>query len=230
MITEPLINQLKADLARLEAKQQETGVNLGKNHPQTLRTESEIASLKEKIAIETRKVSTSLSTSVTVGKQKEKELLEAIEKQKKKCSNSARSARELSVLKRDVKTAQRAFEPFPSARRRPASKASRYRPTSPCSTPQPTHRPLAPKILLNMLVSIFLGTLLGVGVALMLELRQPPRALGGRHRRSDRPAGARHHRLDAAAADPRRNAEILLPVPPQTGRRLSAAMTPESPP
>jgi capsular polysaccharide biosynthesis protein len=32
--------------------------------------------------------------------------------------------------------------------------------------------PSKPKVLLNVLVSIFLGTLLGVGLALVLELRQ----------------------------------------------------------
>ena len=167
----PLINQLKADLARLEAKQQETGVNLGKNHPQTLRTESEIASLKEKIAIETRKVSTSLSTSVTVGKQKEKELLEAIEKQKKKVLELGSQRDELSVLKRDVETAQRAFEAVSqrSAQTRLESQSVQTNIALLNPAAEPTD-PSRPKILLNLLVSIFLGGLLGVGVALMLEL------------------------------------------------------------
>ena len=167
----PLINQLKADLARLEAKQQETGVNLGKNHPQTLRTESEIASLKEKIAIETRKVSTSLSTSVTVGKQKEKELLEAIEKQKKKVLELGSQRDELSVLKRDVETAQRAFEAVSqrSAQTRLESQSVQTNIALLNPADEPTD-PSRPKILLNLLVSIFLGGLLGVGVALMLEL------------------------------------------------------------
>src|SRR5688500_10397021 len=37
----PLVNSLKSDLARLEAKFQESNVNLGVNHPQTKRTQSE---------------------------------------------------------------------------------------------------------------------------------------------------------------------------------------------
>ena len=49
----PLINNLKADIARLDAKLQESNVNLGKNHPQTHRTEEELASLRAKLEAET---------------------------------------------------------------------------------------------------------------------------------------------------------------------------------
>lgn len=167
----PLINNLKADLARLEAKHQETSVNLGKNHPQVQRMESEIDSLKGKIASETRKVSTSLGTSVTVGKQKEKELLEAIEKQKRKVLELGSQRDELSVLKRDVETAQRAFEAV--SQRSAQTRLEAQSVQTNIALLNPAVEPLdpsRPKLLLNMLVSIFLGTLLGVGVALMLEL------------------------------------------------------------
>lgn len=167
----PLINGLKADLARLEAKHQETSVNLGKNHPQVQRMESEIDSLKGKIASETRKVSTSLGTSVTVGKQKEKELLEAIAAQKKKVLELGSQRDELSVLKRDVETAQRAFEAVSQrsaqTRLEAQSVQTNIAMLNPAVEPMDPSRP---KLLLNMLVSIFLGTLLGVGTALALEL------------------------------------------------------------
>ncbi|MEO6562613.1 MAG: chain length determinant protein EpsF, partial [Nitrosospira sp.] len=80
----PLINSLKSDIARLEAKLHESGVNLGRNHPQTKRSQSELASLKRKLASETQQIHGSIGTSYQVGKQKEKELLEAMERQKKR--------------------------------------------------------------------------------------------------------------------------------------------------
>lgn len=47
----------------------------------------------------------------------------------------------------------------------------RSRPTSSPSTRLPSDRTFEPgKIILNVLVSVFLGTLLGIGAALMLEL------------------------------------------------------------
>ena len=59
-------------------------MNLGRNHPQTKRAQSELASLRNRLASETRHVHSSLGTSYQVGKQKEKELLEAMEIQKKR--------------------------------------------------------------------------------------------------------------------------------------------------
>jgi chain length determinant protein EpsF len=167
----PLINQLKADIARLEAKLQESNINLGKNHPQTQRLESEIASLKDKLASETRKISSSFGTSVQVGKQKEKELLEAIANQKTKVLDLNKQRDELSVLKRDVETAQRAFEAVSqrSAQTKLESQSVQTNIATLNRAFEPTEHS-KPKILLNVLVSIFLGTLLGVGVALMLEL------------------------------------------------------------
>ena len=167
----PLINGLKADIARLESKLQESNVNLGKNHPQTIRTESELATLKAKLASETRAVSTSLNTAYTVGKEKEKELAAAIETHKARLLELTKQRDEINVLKRDVESAQRAFEGVSarSAQTRLESLSVQTNAVvlNPADEPAEHSRP---KILLNVLVSIFLGTLLGVGVALMLEL------------------------------------------------------------
>jgi succinoglycan biosynthesis transport protein ExoP len=167
----PLINGLKSDIARLEAKLQESNINLGKNHPQTLRAESELASLRAKLTSETQKVSHSIGTSYKVGKQKETELLEAIEVQKTRVLALNKQRDDVSVLKRDVESAQRAFEGVSqrSAQTRLESLSVQTNAVvlNPASEPAEHSKP---KILLNVLVSIFLGTLLGVGAALMLEL------------------------------------------------------------
>ncbi len=167
----PLINGLKSDIARLDAKLQESNINLGKNHPQTLRTESELASLKGKLASETQKISSSIGTSYQVGKQKEKELLEAIETQKTRVLSLNKQRDEVSVLKRDVESAQRAFEGVSQrsalTRLESLSVQTNAVVLNPASEPTEHSKP---KIFLNLLVSIFLGTLLGVGAALMLEL------------------------------------------------------------
>ena len=46
----PLVNGLKVDIARLDAKLKDSNVNLGKNHPQTLRSEAELSELKAQLA------------------------------------------------------------------------------------------------------------------------------------------------------------------------------------
>ncbi|MBA4142643.1 MAG: chain length determinant protein EpsF [Nitrosospira sp.] len=167
----PLINSLKSDIARLEAKLQESNVNLGKNHPQTQRAQSELASLRNRLARETRQVHSSISTSYHVGKEKESELLEAIERQKKHVLDLNRQRDQLSVLQRDVEAAQRDFEGISqrSAQTRLDSLAVQTNITllNPASIPTEHSRP---RTFLNVLISIFLGTLLGVGLALAVEL------------------------------------------------------------
>ncbi|MEO6824261.1 MAG: chain length determinant protein EpsF [Nitrosospira sp.] len=167
----PLINSLKSDIARLEAKLQESNVNLGRNHPQTKRAQSELASLKNKLASETRQVHNSIGTSYQVGKQKEKELIEAMDAQKKRVLELNRQRDQISVLKRDVEAAQRNFEGVSQrsalTRLESLSVQTNIATLNPASVPTEHSRP---RILLNMLISVFLGILLGVGIALMLEL------------------------------------------------------------
>jgi polysaccharide biosynthesis transport protein len=167
----PLINSLKSDIARLDAKLQESSVNLGKNHPQTQRAQSELASLRNRLASETRQIHNSISTSYEVGKRKEQELLEAIERHKKYVLELNGQRDQISVLQRDVEAAQRNFEAVSqrSAHTRLESLAvqTNIAILNPASIATEHSRP---RILLNVLISIFLGTLLAVGVAVVLEL------------------------------------------------------------
>ena len=94
-----------------------------------------------------------------------------MERQKKRVLDLNRQRDQLSVLKRDVEAAQRDFEGVSqrSALTRLESLAvqTNIATLNPASVPM---KPSRPKILLNVLISIFLGTLIGVGIALMLEL------------------------------------------------------------
>ncbi|MGH8762726.1 MAG: chain length determinant protein EpsF [Nitrosospira sp.] len=167
----PLINSLKADIARLDAKLQESNINLGKNHPQTQRAQTELASLRSKLASETKQIHDSIGTSYQVGKQREEELLEAMEVQKKRVLELNRQRDQVSVLQRDVEAAQRNFEAVSqrSAQTRLESHSvqTNIAMLNPASVPTEHSRP---RILFNMVISIFVGTLLGVAIALILEL------------------------------------------------------------
>ena len=168
----PLINGLKVDIARLEAKLTESNVNLGKNHPQTQRTESELATLKYQLESETRKITSSIETTYQVGKQREKQLKSALASQKSRVLQINKQRDELNVLRRDIESAQRAFE-MVSQRASQTNIESQTNQTNilvlnPASTPL---EPSRPRILLNLLASIFVGLVLGVGVALVMELK-----------------------------------------------------------
>ncbi len=167
----PVIVNLKSDIARLDARLQESNVNLGKNHPQTQRTESELASLRAKLEAETKQITTSIGTTLSVSRQKEKELLDSIATQKAKVLILNKQRDELTVLKRDVDTAQRDFEQISvrSSQTRLESLSSQTNISILNAASEPLE-PSRPRILLNLLVAVFLGTLLGVGLALIREL------------------------------------------------------------
>jgi len=167
----PLINGLKADIARAEAKLNESSGNLGKNHPQTLRSEAELATLKAQLESETRRITSSIETTYQVSKQREAQLQGALAGQKNRVLLLNKQRDELNVLRRDIESAQRAFEAV-SQRAAQTNLESQTTQTNiavlnPASAPP---GPSKPKVFLNILVSIFLGTLLGIGLALLLEL------------------------------------------------------------
>jgi succinoglycan biosynthesis transport protein ExoP len=167
----PLVNGLKSDIARLEAKLIESSVNLGKNHPQTQRTEAELAALKVQLNAETSKITSSIETTYEVGKRREQQLQSALGVQKARVLLLNKQRDELNVLRRDIESAQRTFELL-SQRASQSSVESQTNQTNiavlnPASAPTSSSKP---RVFLNLLISVFLGTLLGVGLALTLEL------------------------------------------------------------
>ncbi|TMH52932.1 MAG: chain length determinant protein EpsF, partial [Betaproteobacteria bacterium] len=102
VVQNPLIHTLKADVARQEAKLQELAGNLGKNHPQYQRMESELASLKQRLDAETRLITSGFGTATAVSKDKEAELAAAMAAQKQKLLGMRQARDELATLQRDV--------------------------------------------------------------------------------------------------------------------------------
>ena len=169
----PLINGLKTDIARLEAKLVESSGNLGKNHPQTLRTESELATLKAQLDLETRKITSSIDTSYQVNKQREQQLHDALIAQKTRVLTLNKQRDELNVLRRELDSAQRQFDSM-SARASQSNIESQTNQTN-IAVLNPAVAPTkssSPRVFLNIFVAFFLGSLLGIALALALEMRQ----------------------------------------------------------
>jgi polysaccharide biosynthesis transport protein len=167
----PVVNGLKTEIARVQAKLNESNVNLGKNHPQTQSTEAELLSLRTQLDAETRKVTRAIETTYQVSKQREAQLRAALAAQKTRVLSLNKQRDELNVLRRDIESAQRAFEQV-SQRASQTNIESRTNQTNiavlnPAVAPT---LPSRPQVFLNILVSIFLGAALGVGLALILEL------------------------------------------------------------
>ena len=167
----PLINGLKADVARLESKVQEMSVNLGVNHPQRQRAESELASMKSRLASESSRISASIETAYRVGKDRERELQGAVGAQKTRVLALNKQRDELNVYRRDVEAAQRAYEGVSqSASQSRLQSLTNQTNVVRLNTAVAPLSPSSPKLLLNLLIAAFGGTLLGVALALLFEL------------------------------------------------------------
>lgn len=171
VIQNPVINSLKSDIARLEGKLKESSSNLGQNHPQILSMRSELDSLRNQLEAETRKISSSIDTTYQVGRQREAQLRAALAAQKTRVLQLNKQRDEIQLLRSELDSAQRQFETV-SARASQTNIESQTSQTniSLLNPAVPPADPSKPRLLLNVLVSIFLGTLLGVGLALVLEL------------------------------------------------------------
>ncbi|QHI99982.1 chain length determinant protein EpsF [Xylophilus rhododendri] len=167
----PLVNSLKTEIARVQAKLQESSGNLGAEHPQTKRTEAELASLKQQLNTETARITASINTAYQVGKQRERELQAAIAAQKDRVLEINNHRNELNVLKGDVDAAQREFEAISQrAAQSRLESLSNQTNLSVLTVASPPLKPSSPRVLLNMLASVFVGTLLGICIALFIEL------------------------------------------------------------
>ena len=166
-----LINSLKADVARLQSKVDENNVNLGVNHPSRQRGEAELASLKNRLASESGRISASIETSYRVGKDRERELQGAVNAQKTRVLALNKQRDELNVYRRDVEAAQRAYETVSQSasqtRLQSLTNQTNVVRLNSATTPIDSSNP---KMLLNVLIAAFAGTLLGIGLALVLEL------------------------------------------------------------
>src|SRR5882672_11532530 len=210
-----VIQGLRAEILRQEAKLRDAGANLGANHPQYRAMQAEVAELKVRLEAETRHVVRSVSTTRALSGDKERELKTALEAQRKKLLAMRADRDLLAVLERDVEGAKQAYE---TAERRFTQVNLESQATqSNVFLIRPAIEPLEPsfpKVKLYILASILFGALLGVATAHALE------TLDRRVRCVDDVAGLMRMRVlsvverDASPgtlALQRRNAPLALP-------------------
>jgi len=169
-----LIQSLKADLARQQGMREQLAGRYGANHPELTRIDADIASLRERIAGETQRVVRSLGTATRVDAQREAEIKTALAAQKQKVLDLKAERDQINVLVRDVENAQRAYDLVTQRLAQTNLESQTQQTNVVVLTPAvPPIKPSSPRLLLNTALAIFLGTLLGLGAALMLELMDP---------------------------------------------------------
>jgi chain length determinant protein EpsF len=167
----PAVQGLKSQLATAETKMKEMSAIWGRNHPSRIQLEAQIGELKQQIGQESRLVSGGTSTLSRSSGQKVAELQSQIDEQKKKLQ-TLRADRDLeAVFKRDVDTAQRAYEGISSRvgqfTLESQNNQANTRLLSPAVEPL---EPSRPRVAVGIIGSIAGGLVLGMLAALGWEM------------------------------------------------------------
>jgi chain length determinant protein EpsF len=171
VITNPLIAGLKSDLSRQEARLKEISARLGDNNPQVIELKENIAELRSRLDSETRRVTGSVGLNNSINKQREAQIRAELDAQRAKVLQMKQVRDEGSVLVRDVENAQRTYDAVlqrlnQTALESQATQGNIYV----LAQATPPSQPSSPKVVLNTAVALFLGLILGIGVALGLEM------------------------------------------------------------
>jgi len=171
VLNNPLIGGLRADLTRNEARLQELNSKFGVNHPQVVEAKANIAELRTRIDAEIRRVTGGVSVTNTINKQREAQVRRQLDAQRAKLLQLKGVRDQGQVMVREVENAQRSFDSVMARLNQTAMESQANQSYANLLTSaQPPAEQSSPKVVLNTLLAIFLGTLLAVGVALLLEL------------------------------------------------------------
>jgi chain length determinant protein EpsF len=178
VVQNTLVQSLKSELGRAEARLQELSARLGENHPQYQSTAGEVQALRARLATEIEKVSRSIVTTSAVNSQREAEIQRAHDAQRAKVLKLKSEREELGALEREVENAQRALDLV--NQRLTQTTLESQAPQTKVSVLSPALTPAAPsrpQPVLNLVAGAFVGLLLGMLAALSVEaIRRPVRS------------------------------------------------------
>lgn len=171
VLSNPNVTQLKADINRAEAQLQQLTTRLGDKHPQVVEAKASLAELRSRLDAETRKVTGGVTVSANITRQRVAEVQRALQAQRDKVLKMKAVRDEGLVLLRDVENAQRSYDALLQRFTQTSLEGQTTQSNINLLTQAtPPLEPSSPKILLNTLLSVFLGSLLALGTALLLEL------------------------------------------------------------
>ena len=167
-----LVTTLQTQLSQAETKLGEVSNVLGSGHPQRVQLESQIASLKQQIAVELGRVASSSTVASRISGQKVEELRAMVEAQKRQVLALRAQRDQIAVLQTDIATAQRAYDNA-SQRAGQLTLESQTNQTSmrllnPATEATDTsRRKLLARVVLSLLGGLGVGAALAIGLELM---------------------------------------------------------------
>lgn len=165
------VQRLNADLLQGEVKLQQLATQYGANHPQYQRQLSENRGLREKLDAEMKKVVAGIENAKRQSGQREAELRGAMASQRARLLELKEHRNELTVLTRNVESAQRTYDA--AMQRAVVSQVEARASQSNVALLNPAvapREPSHPKVALNIALSVLVGTMLGIGLVVLMEM------------------------------------------------------------
>lgn len=166
-----LVQSLKADLVRAEARLAEFGSRFGTNHPQYVSAAAERDSLRSKLDAELKTARGAIDQSAQIASRQVAALQEAVEQQKARVLELNQQRDTLAVLMRDVESARAAYDA--AMQRKAVVRLESEVNETDIAVLNPAVPPLLPAfplLKLNLVLATVLGGLLGMGTALLVEV------------------------------------------------------------
>jgi chain length determinant protein EpsF len=170
VLQNPLLQSLKTELARSEAKFADVSQRFDRNHPQYMSAQADVESLRSKVALEVSNATGTVAREAQIARQNATDLQRAMEQQRKRILDLQHNQDEYTVLKRDVESARTAYDS--SLQRGSETRLeSRLNNTNTAilNYAFPPMKPSSPKLLLNLALGIILGGFFAVGASLIRE-------------------------------------------------------------
>lgn len=170
VLNNPLVAALKTDVNRAEARVQELSARYGDKHPQVVEARATLNEQRARLAAETRNVTGGVSVSARIDRAREGQVRASLEEQRAKVLRLKEVRDQSSVLARDVENAQRSYDLLLNrynqsnleSQNRQSNASMLARATAPGA-------PSSPKVAANLMIGLFFGIAVGLGVAFSLE-------------------------------------------------------------
>lgn len=170
VVQNPLLQNLKTELARSAARFADVSERYDRNHPQYMSAQAELESLRSKVAAEVSNANAAVAREAQIARQNMADLQRAMEQQRKRILDLQHNQDEYAVLKRDADNARAALDS--SLQRGSETRLeSRLNNTNTAILNHafPPMKPSSPLLLLNLALAVILGFMLAVGASLTRE-------------------------------------------------------------
>lgn len=170
IVNDPVVQNIKADIRRLEGQLTEVSSKFGENHPQYKTVVAELRASRNKLNREIRSVAAGAEKEAKLAKKTEVTLEQALNDQKNLVLKLKTQMNEVSVLQREVDSQQQTYNAAltqynQSSLRSLVSQAS----VNVVDFATPPNHPSGPSIVKNILASFVLGFVMAVGIVFLKE-------------------------------------------------------------